>query len=211
MERDPGHGAGRREPERSSGRLTGGATGWGEAQALERLRLAAALAHAAPDADLEVVAAGRRWLVSYDDPAAAVDPCRFRLFVLAAMRGCLTGLLPLQRLRFVGGLRERVDGLGPEGAVGTFVRFGAGGEERQLATLLDADRVATLLGDCPVELLDGAVEARVGGDAELGTTVVTLTAAHPAYLERLDAVAAWAAPALFVEELLDGPTARAAP
>src|SRR5262245_52840651 len=146
---------------------------------LDDLRLAAALAHAMLDADLELCGHGRRWLVSYGRPDATLDPCAFRTLVLTALRGCAAPFLDVEQIAFVGGLRE-IGG-------GVFEHHGLDGPERLVATWLPAATVEALLVDAPPEAGDD-VEVRVVGDLELGVTVVTLAAAAALPL-RLDALA----------------------
>lgn len=146
---------------------------------VEQLRLAAALAHAAPDVDVELLGAGRRWIVSYRRPCATVDPCGFRQLVLATARGCRVGLQPVTSLRFTFGILD-IGG-------GVYDASDAAVSARRIATLLPAGSVEALLHEVP----DGgpAVEAQVCGDEELGTTVVTISAPHGAVGVGLDAIA----------------------
>ena len=166
---------------------------------LEQLRLAAALAHSAVDADVEICGPGRRWLVSYGRPSATIDPCGLRQLVLAARRGCRSALLPVESISFVGGLRE-IGG-------GVYERFGPKGLERRIATVLPSGTVKAMLEAVP----DAAdLTANVSADEELGATVVTLTSAHPVHDFRLDTVAYRVAAVCLVGELM-GTTAPSRP
>jgi hypothetical protein len=159
---------------------------------VDQLRLAAALSHSAPDGDLELCGAGRRWLVSFRRPGATIDPCGFRRLVLATVRGCRVGLLPVEHLRFVGGLRE-IGG-------GVYESSGLDGPQRRIATFLGAGAVEGTLREAPDD--GGSIIARVGGDRELGVSVVTLSTAHQGVDLLLDAVAQSVAAACMVEELI---------
>ena len=159
---------------------------------LDQLRLAAALSHSAPDGDLELRGAGRRWLVSFRRPRATIDPCGFRQLVLATVRGCRVGLLPVEQVRFVGGLRD-IGG-------GVYESSGPDGPRRRIATFLGAGAIEGTLREAPDD--DGSIVAQVGGDRELGVSVVTLSTARPGVDLLLDAVAQSVAAACMVEEVI---------
>ena len=161
---------------------------------VEQLRLAAALAHAAPDVDLELVGAGRRWIVSYRRPCATIDPCGFWQLVLATIRGCRVGLLPVTAVRFTFGLLD-IGG-------GVYDASSAVVSARRIATLLPASDVEALLREIP----DGgaAVEAKICGDEELGTTVVTISARHASLGVGLDAIAEDVSASFMAMEVIDG-------
>ena len=163
---------------------------------LDDLRLAAALAHSAPDADLELAGQRRRWLVSYGRIDATVDPCGFRQLVLTTMRGGRVGLLPAEDLRFTGALREIGGGI--------HERLGPDGAERRMATFLAPERVEGLLADLPGTAGEAVedVTAHLAVDVDLGVVVVTLGTAHPVLDHRLDVIAHRVAAMLLVEELL---------
>ena len=162
--------------------------------AIEQLRLAAALAHRSPEADLELWSTDRRWVVSRGRLDAAVGPCSFRKIVLAAMRGNGEPLTHIERAQFVGGLRE-IGG-------GVYQRLGPRGSERCLATFLSAETVDALLRDGAAGWGDD-VAASVHHDIELGVTVVTIVMASAQSDLRLDAVAHWVAATCLVEELIE--------
>ncbi|MGH9270212.1 MAG: hypothetical protein ACRDZ2_02965 [Ilumatobacteraceae bacterium] len=159
---------------------------------LDQLRVAAALAHGALDGDLELSGAGRRWLVSFRRSHATIDPCGFRQLVLATVRGCRVGLLPVERVRFIGGLRD-IGG-------GVYESSGPAGAQRRIATFLGAGAVEATLRQSPDS--GGSIVAHVGGDRELGVSVLTLSAARPGVDLLLDAVAQSFAAACMVEELI---------
>ena len=144
---------------------------------LDRLRLAAALAHSTVDADVELAGPGRRWMVSYGRADAMVDPSAFRELVLAAVRGCPVPVLPAEDIRFVGGLREI--------GAGVCERLGEHGPERRFATFLSKARVHALLAGCSPDLESTTV--RLQTDAALGVTVVTIAIAPAACELHLDA------------------------
>lgn len=164
---------------------------------IDHLRFAAALAHSCVDGELELVGAGRRWIVSFHRRCATVDPCGFRQLVLATARGCRVGLLPIDHLRFVGGLTD-IGG-------GVYESCGDRGPQRRIATVLPPGQVEAILRDAPQE---GALEAHVSGDLELGVTVLTLSASHPAVGLRIATVAQALAASCMVEELIAPINAR---
>lgn len=164
---------------------------------LEQLRLAAALAHTAPDADLQLLTPERLWTVSYEREDADIDPCTLRNLVVATMRGCQLGLLPADRISLIGRLR-------PAGG-GTFRRTGPAGEERRLATFLTPARLSEMLDACPMDLPDDAVRADLKADDDLGVTVANITACSPEHSRHLDELARWAASSCLVEELAGTP------
>lgn len=160
---------------------------------LDQIRLAAAIAHSIVDADVELVGQGRRWLFSSWRPDATMDLCGFRQLVVATMRGCRVGILPIDQVRFVGALEE-IGG-------GVFQRVGDH-RERRLGTFLSAPRIESLLA--ARRLGPGcALSAHVQADTDLGVAVVTIPTAHPAYDRRLDGVVGDIAAACLVAELLD--------
>lgn len=174
-----------------------------EPTSLHQIRLVAALAHSAPDADVELTGIGRRWLVGFGRPGATIDPCGFRHLVIAAMRGCPVGVLPVQRVEFVGAMREI--------GAGVFQRRGDHGTERRWATFLDAPRVESIVAaDDDAEAAD-ALTARVSADEELGVTVVTIATTHPAFEHRLDVAALRLATTCLVEELIESSDREATP
>jgi hypothetical protein len=159
---------------------------------MEQLRLAAALAHRSPSADLELWCDERRWMVSRGRLDATVGPCSFRKIVLAAMRGNGEPLGHIDRARFVGGLRE----IG-----GVYQRLGPQGSERRIATFLSAATVDTLLR--VVTDWGDDVAAALHHDLELGVTVVTIAMTRAPSDLRLDAVAHRIAATCLVEELIE--------
>ena len=163
---------------------------------LDDLRLATALAHSAPDADLELTGCGQRWLVSYGRIDATIDPCGFRRLVLTTMRGGRVGLLPAEDVQLTGALREIGGGI--------HERAGPDGTERRLATFLPPERVEALLVELPDSSGEAVheVAAHLCADVDLGVVVVTLSTAHPVLDHRLDVIAHHVAAVLLVEELL---------
>ena len=159
---------------------------------LEQLRLAAALAHAVPDGDVLLSGQGRRWLVSYQRPGATIDPCGFRALVCSAMRGCRVPILPVDAVDFVGRLQE-IGG-------GVYERGGAEGQEWWVATFALPPVVEVVLADLADE--GYGLSAHVIGDLDLGTSVVSISGAHPVLDLRASAMAHRVAAACMVEELL---------
>ena len=159
---------------------------------LDQLRLAAALSHGAPDGDLELSGVGRRWLVSFRRPARDHRPVWLPAARAGHRRGCRVGLLPVEHVRFVGGVRD-IGG-------GVYESSGPDGPQRRIATFLGAGVVEGTLREAPDD--GGAIVAQVGGDRELGVSVVTLSTARPGVDLLLDAVAQSVAAACMVEELI---------
>ena len=161
---------------------------------IEQLRLAAALAHRSPEADLELWSADRHWVVSRGRLDAAMGPCSFRKIVLTAMRGNGEPLTHIERAHFIGGLRE-IGG-------GVYQRVGAHGSERRIATFLSAATVDALLRDGRAGWGDDFA-ASVHHDAELGVTVVTIAMTRTPSDLRLDTVAHRVAATCLVEEVIE--------
>jgi hypothetical protein len=161
---------------------------------LEQLRLAAALVHRAPGAELEIRADDRRWIVSRSHPDATFDPCNFRKVVLAAMRANGEPLARVDAVQFVGGLLDIGGGI--------YQRQGPHGSERRIATLLSVPQLDALLDRVGTEFGDDVV-ALVQRDPDLAVSVVVVRFAPPASPLRLDAAAHAIAAACLVEELIE--------
>jgi hypothetical protein len=161
----------------------------------EQLRLATAVAHTVPGAELRLhTRSGEAVIVSWHLPAD-VDPCLFRNLVIASAE-------PDRR-----DLSDQLDAI----EIGGTVTDTGGGilassvdrrEQRWVATLVPPHRVVELLDDLGVRAVpDDAMYARVKPDSGLGVTVVAITANDGRYLEFLDEAAAAVAATCFVEEV----------
>jgi hypothetical protein len=164
---------------------------------LERLRLAAALAHGIDGVRLELLAtSGERVVVSHH-PAADLDPCAFRQVVLASASpggpdysGRVLGVA-------LGGAAEDLGG----GVVRA--RTPCGLEQRWIATLLGPETAIDLLADIGGDpAAEDAMRACVKPDGPLGVSLVVLSCLDHRYDDTLDQLATRVAAACFVEELV---------
>lgn len=133
---------------------------------LENLRLATALAHAAPRAALRLTCDSHRQLVVSSHPAADIDICAFRRVVMAsacpARPDCSDWIDDVA----IAGSLTAVGG-------GAYVTTDDTDERHWFATLLGPERVCALLEDLDVAgVPDGAVTAALKPDPGLGVTVV---------------------------------------
>ncbi|MBI5087429.1 MAG: hypothetical protein HZB15_00765 [Actinobacteria bacterium] len=164
-------------------------------ESFERLRIAAALAHCVPGVALELRCGnGDLLTVAYRRLDAQLDPCQLRRALVAPVA---PGVPRLADAIVSAELRSGVDDLG----AGVLRRVAGETEQRWFATTLGADAAAAVFDRCDLGLADGAMSARVLPDADLGVSVVCLTATHPSAARRLDEVAAWSVGACLVAEL----------
>ncbi len=162
---------------------------------LERLRLATALVHAIPDAEMRLRTDQNECVVVSRAPGADIDPCKMRR-VVAAM-ACPHRPELADRVTEVtfGGSVSDLGG-------GVFASRSSDGEHRWVASLLGFPTVSELLsGVGPDGLPDEAMRACLKPDPELGVTVVGITANDARFDDVLDEVAGQAAAACFVAEL----------
>ncbi len=163
--------------------------------ALEQLRLAVALGHGTPGAELRLRAAGGETVIVSSHPAADLDHCALRRVVLDAARpdqpdhgDRITGI------EFGGAL----DDLGG----GVFRVAHDGLEQRRIATLLRPERVAGVVEAIALdERCEESMHACLKPDTDLAVTLVVITADEPGFVTELDEVAARISAAIFVEEL----------
>jgi hypothetical protein len=165
--------------------------------AAEHLRLGACLVHSVPGASaVAITHRGERLVVSPLRRTAALDPCQLRAGLVAPHRPGVPHLGEvLARIDVVGGLLDIGGGLYQRS-------HPAGSDERWFVTPLAPDRVVELVGGCPVQLPDGAVDVRVCADTLLGAAAVCV-AAGPGFGYRLDEVAHWLHAACLVDELIE--------
>lgn len=162
---------------------------------LEQLRLAVALGHTAPAAELRLRTVDGDVIVVAGHRTADVDPCTMRRIVQSSSRP--QGVDRSRRIVdvTVGGALEDL-GAG----VHRVVRHGA--EQRWIASLLEPHRVAAILATVAVDgVPHDAVDACLKPDPDLGVTVLVITSPDARYRHHLDEFAAQAAAACYVEEL----------
>lgn len=162
---------------------------------LERLRVAAALSHAVPGAELRLVTDRGERIVVGHHPTADIDPCALRRVVAAS--ACPSNPDFSRRIAEVSVCGALLDMGG-----GVLASVIDGVEQRWVASLLRPTRVAELLGDVGLEdVPDDAMHACVKPNGDLGISIVAVTANDGRFLHALDAVAARAAAVCFVDEL----------
>lgn len=162
---------------------------------LERLRLATALVHAVPGAELRIRTTNSEQICVSHAPAGDIDPCKLRQIVAASACPNRPDLSQRIAEMTVGGSLIDVGG----GIAAT--RCG-GREQRWITSLLPYQKLTELLddvghGDVPAN----AIQASLKPDPELGVTVVGITANDARFDHALDNVAAQVAAACFVAEL----------
>ena len=162
---------------------------------LERLRIASALCHAVPGAELRVQTDSDEMIVVSHHRAADIDPCALRRVVAASACPGQPDLSERVIDVTVGGSLVDIGG-------GVFAVSAGGFEQRWVASLLKPQRVADLLREVGL----GAVPAdamcvRLKPDSDLGVTMIAVTTVEAQYHHALDEVAAQAAATCFVEEL----------
>jgi len=162
---------------------------------LERLRLAAALAHSVPAAALHLRTTGGDTVVVSAHPAADIDPCAMRRVVRAfAGADQPDHSARIVDVEFAGSLRA--------GEGGVFRVAHNGIEQRWVASLLAPQRLTELLDDVGLDRIpEHAMRGCLKPDGDLGVTLVVITASDLRYVDDLDEIAAQAAAAIFVEEL----------
>lgn len=177
---------------------------------LERLRLAAALAHTVPGAELRLHPAQGQSILVARHPAAEIDPCDLRRTVLAA--ACPARPDPsrwIDRLELAGSLAD--EGL-------RLYRDLASPLPRWwTVTLLRHGAVAEAIGAIAIDHLpDDAVEATLVPDNALGVTAVRIEALRAGFGVEVHALAVAVNAALAARELViqvgrSGRTSRSGP
>ncbi|MFN3219682.1 MAG: hypothetical protein ACE367_24620 [Acidimicrobiales bacterium] len=163
---------------------------------LENLRLAAALVHAAPQAELQLTCDGDRHVIVSSHPAADIDICAFRRVVMAS--ACPARPNPSEWIHdvVIGGSLTAVGG-------GAYVSNDGSHERHWFATLLRPERVCALLENLDVaEMPDGAMTATLKPDPGLGVTVISTTIDEFGSQQFGTEVATAALQACLVEELV---------
>jgi hypothetical protein len=164
---------------------------------LENLRLATALVHATPRAELRLTCDGPRQLIVSSHPAADIDICAFRRVVMASACPARPDCSDWIHDVAIAGALTAVGG-------GAYVSNDGNADERHwFATLLRPEHVCALLEDLDVSgMPDGAMTATLKPDPGLGVTVVA-TALDGPWPRRFGAEVATAAlQACLVEELV---------
>jgi hypothetical protein len=174
-------------------------------RASEAHRLAACLVHAVAGAVAMVAtSSGERLVVAHHRADATLDPCQLRAALTAPVRPGVPHLADVvTSIEIVGGLVDIGGGLYQRSHPGAH-------DERWFVTPLAADRVATIVTDCPLRLPDGAVNVRVVADSVLAVSAVCLVAG-PGFGYRLDEAAFWLHTTCLVDELIGGSTNTGAP
>jgi hypothetical protein len=163
---------------------------------LENLRLATALVHAAPQAELRLTCDGGRQVIVASHPAADIDICAFRRVVMASACPARPDCSEWIHGVAIGGSLTTVGG-------GAYVSNDGTHERHWFATLLRPEHVCTLLENLDVaELPDGAMTATLKPDPGLGVTVVSTTIDELGSQQFGTEVAVAALQACLVEELV---------
>jgi hypothetical protein len=162
---------------------------------LERLRLAVALGHGTPGAELRLHAAGGETVIVSSHPAADLDHCALRRVVLDGARPDQPDHSDRIAAVEFGGV---LDDLG--GGVFRVVRDGP--EQRRVASLLRPDRVAGIVETIAIDdRCERSMHACLKPDTDLAVTLVVITTDDPGFVTELDEVAARISAAIFAEEL----------
>jgi hypothetical protein len=148
-----------------------------------------------PASQLRLHTVDEQTIVVGNHPSADLDACAMRRLIRASARpGGPDHAHRIARIELGGSL----DDLG--GGVVRVVR--AGIEQRWIASLLAPHHLVELLGEVELDQVpDEAMHASVKPDPQLGVSLLVITANDPRHAHHLDALAAQAAAALFVEEL----------
>jgi hypothetical protein len=171
-------------------------------QPLDRLRLAAALAHRIPGARLVLRGPTGADITIGRDPGDALDPCQFRRAVVASS---VPGAPDLGTQLDPIALTGHPESLGG----GVYATSCPHGSSRWFATLLDPDRARGVLAGITGPVPDDLVDAGLGIDRNLAVTVVRITACGRDLDAELDDLAQRAFAACCVEELVS--TVRRSP
>ena len=161
---------------------------------LDRVRLAAALAHTVSDAVLTLTYADGTILAVSFGPAADLDPCALRSLVTSAISSTAEPwTAALVSIDLAGSLS-------PVGG-GVYRRRGEQGRECLFATTLCPYAVQRALAECEVPIPSDRIDVSVRCDAALGVSVgvVRVPECDVAYLED---IAVRAQAACLVEELV---------
>ncbi|MEP1124481.1 MAG: hypothetical protein ABJH68_11385 [Ilumatobacter sp.] len=167
---------------------------------LERLRLATALVHTIPDADLRLRTDDGELIVVTHEAGADIDPCKMRRLVAAMACPDRPDLANhITEVSLGGGLTD----LGG----GVFGSSSPDGVHRWLASLLGFATLSELLDGVDLDALpDHAMHACLKPDPALGVTVVGITSNDARFDHALDETAAQVAAACFVAELCGSAT-----
>lgn len=162
---------------------------------LEQLRLAAALGHTVPAAELRLhTDCGEEIIVSHH-PSADISPCAFRRVVAASVCPNQPDLAYKVVAISIGGALVDLGG-------GVLSSRCVADEQRWVASLLTPQRISDLLDGVGLDKVPpDALHACLKPDSDLGVTIVAVTANDVRYHHLLDEIAAQVAAACFVEEL----------
>ncbi|BAN04443.1 hypothetical protein [Ilumatobacter coccineus] len=166
---------------------------------LERLRLAVALGHAVPGAELRLRTVDDEQIVVASEPHGAISPCVMRRVAIASswpnVPDHSAKIVDIE----VGGSLEDLGG-------GVYRVERDGIEQRWIASTLHPDAISDLLDlvgldTVPADAMHGCLKP----DCELGVTLLVVTSTDLRYSHALDDIAAQAATSMIVEELLQRP------
>jgi hypothetical protein len=161
---------------------------------IDQLRLAAAIVHTVPDAELHLFGVGgTRRVVSYQD-GGDLTPCQWRTRLIRAREQQVQPGTGVVGMAFGGSLRG-IEGTG-------IARRDVEGAECWFSTLLCPTAIEAVLQECRVPVAPEHVSVAVRPDALLGVSAVRLRIAEPAYVEHLGEIGMVAAAACTVEEVL---------
>jgi hypothetical protein len=159
---------------------------------LEQLRLATALVHRVPGAELRLRQSSGTVISVSHHPSADLDPCQFRRVLVASSFNGGTDLCTFVTVESLAG--------------SLLVRAGAAHTTEPdgwwLATLLPPEQTIAVLEQVGGEVGDEGLDARLCVDRQLAVTGAHLTTAEPAGHSSLEQFAATAASRCVVEELI---------
>lgn len=162
---------------------------------LDRLRLAAALAHRLPNVTLELRCANGSVVTVGSEPEHDLDPCHFRRVVVASSFPGAADLAPYLGVIRLLGAADLGGGL-----------HGTVTDDRAdcwLATLLRPERVRELLDEASAGLAEDRFEGGMTIDRELAVTVIRLSGVDRDFTELLQRLARPALYACVVEEVIE--------
>lgn len=163
---------------------------------LEQLRIAVALAHTLPGAELRLHTGVSGDLVVSPHPAADIDPCTMRRVVIASRCPDVPDHAARVESMSLGGALDDLGG-------GVFRTVSDGLEQRWIATTLGPGVVADLLDLVGLDTVpEEAMQGRLKPDGDLGVTLLVITANDARFDHDLDEFAAQAAASMFTAELL---------
>ncbi len=150
---------------------------------LERLRSAACLAHTVPGITLQVVTTTDCFVVDRNRLDARMDPCRFRMSLIAPHRPCFPPIKAVIRRCDV------LDGAVDLGGGLYLPSLPLSADERWFTTSLGCDQVCAIAETCASDLRDDAFDVVVKPDSDLGVCAVRCSPSRPGPCPQLDEAA----------------------